>query len=306
MKYNCESKRIAKFVDMKQILFYLVACMLEWPVFAVEKSFVTIPVACVRESPSHASQLVTQALMGTPVDVSDTDGEWAEVTLPDGYRGFISESSLADCGYCDWYSSKRAVVTLPEGIVLRDASGSMISPLPFGSVVVMTDSVSVTLPDGRNGVLTGADLRGLTDLDSWLKLPFAPDAAISATESWIGAPYLWGGMSSDAMDCSGLVRLAWMACGRILPRDAWQQALEGEEVLPEQIRRGDLVFFDRSGNGRVTHVAIATDSLGNLIHSSGRVRRGSLDPESPDYVTGEVIAIRRVEGKSYPYASERH
>lgn len=290
---------------MKRILFSLVAFMLTWPVFAAGKAVVTIPVACVRESPSHASQLVTQALMGTPVEVSDRDGEWVEVTLPDGYRGFISESSLADCGYFDRFSSKRAVVTHPEGIVLRDASGSMVSPLPFGSVVI-TDSVTVTLPDGRSGVLTSTDLTGLTDLDRWLKLSFDPDVAISAAESWIGAPYLWGGMSSGAMDCSGLVRLAWMACGRILPRDAWQQALEGEEVLPGQIRRGDLVFFDRTGNGRVTHVAIATDSLGNLIHSSGRVRRGSLDPESPDYITGEVLAIRRVEGEPYPYASERH
>lgn len=267
---------------------------------------VTIPVACLREAPAHSSQLVSQALMGTPVEIIDTDGDWfdcgwVEVKLPDGYNGYINRSSIVDYDLNAWKRSDRIVVTDPAGIVLRDVEGNSVSPLPFGSVVMIADSATVILPDSRQGVLPKDDYNSVSSIENWVNRPFDADAAIAVAESWLGAPYLWGGMSSAAMDCSGLVRLAWMACGRILPRDAWQQALEGEEVSPDAIQRGDLVFFDRVGKGRVTHVAIATDSQGNMIHSSGRLRRGSLDPASPDYITGKVLTIRRAYGQPHDY-----
>lgn len=265
------------------------------------RGLVSIPVACLREKPSHASQLVSQALMGTPVDVASKEGDWAEVTLPDGYRGYMNVSSFVERDLRDRSRPGRVVVTSPHGALMVDINGDTVSSLPFGSILELAEGDGYLLtPDGRRGIVT--DANALMPLDNWLDQPFEPAKAIAAARAWMGAPYLWGGMSTAAMDCSGLVRLAWATCGRILPRDAWQQALEGEEVAPDAIRAGDLVFFDREGNGRITHVAIATDSVGSLIHCSGRVRRGSLDASSPDYVTGRVVTIRRCTGKPYPYS----
>ncbi len=39
-------------------------------------------------------------------------------------------------------------------------------------------------------------------------------------EAFVNAPYLWGGKTWAGLDCSGLVQLAFQACGFDCPRDA--------------------------------------------------------------------------------------
>ena len=61
-----------------------------------------------------------------------------------------------------------------------------------------------------------------------------------------GVPYLWGGNSSKANDCSGFTQTIFKSQGMQLPRDARQQALLGEKITPnetwENILPGDLLF----------------------------------------------------------------
>ena len=109
-----------------------------------------------------------------------------------------------------------------------------------------------------------------------------------------GSPYLWGGTSAKSVDCSGLVKVSYLNNGIILLRDASQQARTGEHLTAEQwpeYRAGDLMFFGNKDTGRVTHVAIY-DHDGRYIHSSGRVKRNSVDPESPDYLYSPLHSVR--------------
>ena len=48
-----------------------------------------------------------------------------------------------------------------------------------------------------------------------------------------GVPYLWGGNSSKANDCSGFTQTVFKTLGIQLPRDARQQALL-EKIIPDQ------------------------------------------------------------------------
>jgi cell wall-associated NlpC family hydrolase len=64
-----------------------------------------------------------------------------------------------------------------------------------------------------------------------------------------------------------------------LSRDAYQQALEGFDVmLLSEAKTGDLAFFDNA-EGKITHVGIILENNGtyNIIHASGELRIDTLD-----------------------------
>jgi cell wall-associated NlpC family hydrolase len=75
---------------------------------------------------------------------------------------------------------------------------------------------------------------------------------------WIGTPYLWGGSTRGVgTDCSGFTRGVFQEGFAVdLPRVARDQFRVGRSVSVDQLRPGDLVFFDTADAGRVTHVGV--------------------------------------------------
>ena len=94
-------------------------------------------------------------------------------------------------------------------------------------------------------------------------------------ESFLAAPYLWGGKESLGLDCSGLTQMALRASGIDVPRDADQQETALTFVwrnvtLDGNRERGDIVFWPG-------HVGIMTDSE-NLLHANASSMDVALEP----------------------------
>ena len=86
---------------------------------------------------------------------------------------------------------------------------------------------------------------------------------VAVAERFLHAPYLWGGRTSEGIDCSGLVQAGLTAAGRAAPRDSDQQeATIGEPVRPgATLTRGDLIFWKG-------HVGVMRDAA-TLLHANG-------------------------------------
>lgn len=88
------------------------------------------------------------------------------------------------------------------------------------------------------------------------------DDPVTVAEMFLHTPYLWGGNSRAGLDCSGLVQVAFHACGLDCPGDSDLQEGLGTEIPPEApLRRGDLVFWRG-------HVAMVVDAA-RMIHANG-------------------------------------
>lgn len=124
------------------------------------------------------------------------------------------------------------------------------------------------------------DALGEAPAGAWLP-PVRAGDPVDEARSYLGAPYLWGGMTERGIDCSGLVHMAWRRLGRLVPRDAHEQAAAGAPVA--RPRYGDLAVY---GEGRVTHVAFWLGE-GRILHAAGS--RCVLEEEEP----AELRRIRR-------------
>ncbi|MGE4283438.1 MAG: NlpC/P60 family protein [Clostridia bacterium] len=90
------------------------------------------------------------------------------------------------------------------------------------------------------------------------------------SKNFLGVPYKWAGTSpKTGFDCSGFTQYVFKHFEISINRIAADQALHGEKVSKQDLKPGDLVFFDTSGkvNGEITHVGIYL-SDGKFIHAS--------------------------------------
>jgi cell wall-associated NlpC family hydrolase len=98
--------------------------------------------------------------------------------------------------------------------------------------------------------------------------------------SLLGVRYRFGGNSPDTgLDCSGLVRHVYQgAIGLVLPRRAEEISRKGERVTLDQLRAGDLVFFNTLRRA-FSHVGVYIGD-NRFVHApsaGGRVRVESID-----------------------------
>jgi cell wall-associated NlpC family hydrolase len=134
-------------------------------------------------------------------------------------------------------------------------------------VTELLEGESVRVEEERDGwarIVTAYDYPGWVRADALAGRSGDP---VAEARAYLGAPYLWGGLTERGIDCSGLVHMAYRRLGLLVPRDADQQEAAGAEVAPDDLRPGDLVTY---GDEReTTHVAFWLGD-GRILHATGR------------------------------------
>lgn len=251
---------------------------------------VQVSVAPVRQVPSHRAEQTTQLLFGEKVEVLETDGAWAYVRNAwDRYEGWCQTAQLSSVSKRDFLSPKRTLLTNHAGRLLLEADEVW---LPAGAEVNFLKKMSWPGVGGR--------IKGKREKIE--ELPFTPEHLTAAAALYLHAPYLWGGRTVAGIDCSGLVQNAYKLCGVPIPRDAWQQALEGTEIhFLSEARPGDLAFFDNE-DGRIVHVGMlldhqtilhATETTGRAV--TDRIDNGGIISLQLKKRTHHLRIIRRIE-----------
>lgn len=248
-------------------------------------------VAHMRSLPKHAAELSTQYLMGQQIKIIDTiDQDWLFVQGEDQYLGYMNKGGITTTVHSDYNAHQKVMVFANETLAL-DAQGQIVSDLVFGNKIAKTPN-GYLLPDGRQVHVAQEALEKPNYTDSITNV-------MNQAFSLLGRPYLWGGTSTKAMDCSGFTRMAFLSINKPLRRDASLQVHQGVDVdlSIDKWNTGDLLFFGtlrEDSSQRITHVAIHTED-GRFIHCSQRVRIESINPIHKDYNKQRAETLLRVK-----------
>lgn len=117
--------------------------------------------------------------------------------------------------------------------------------------------------------LVTAEPHGPDDRARSADLEHRRSKTVSLVKRFIGVPYVWGGESAAGFDCSGLVKYVYKLAGISMPHNAAQQYKYGVPVTRDELKPGDLVFFDQLrhngiyvGDGRFVHAGRTGGNVG--------------------------------------------
>ncbi|HTY04236.1 MAG TPA: C40 family peptidase [Rhodocyclaceae bacterium] len=114
----------------------------------------------------------------------------------------------------------------------------------------------------------------------------------------LGVRYRWGGTRPETgFDCSGFVRHVFHeGLGLDLPRSARAQSQSGEPIAREDLKPGDLVFFNTRRRRAFSHVGIYLgDDL--FVHAPHRGASVRVEDLSARYWLKHFNGARRVTGE---------
>ena len=123
---------------------------------------------------------------------------------------------------------------------------------------------------------------------------FSHNPILSEALEQLGTPYRFGGdKPATGFDCSGLIAYsAEHSIGMKLPRNAAGQAAFGAPVARNDLRPGDLVFFDTMG-ARYSHVGIYLGA-DRFVHSPSTGGVVRIDDMTVDYWSSRYTGARRI------------
>ena len=241
--------------------------------------------APLRRGPAADAALETEALHGEGVVVYDEAGDWAWAQLArDDYIGYLPVAALGESvepthrvAALRTHAYPAASIKRPPRLAL--SLGALLRvEAREGDFAVTADGLHIYA-------------RHLSPIGQW-ETDF-----VAVAERFLETPYLWGGRTSEGVDCSGLVQSALGAAGIKTPRDSdmMEAALGSPAPVDEalaHLRRGDLIFWKG-------HVGVMRDAR-TLLHANGWHMKAASEPlaEARSRVArgadGAITSIRRL------------
>lgn len=227
------------------------------PHYAQSKIAHCIAPSAIVTNAAH-DRAVSEIIYGEKFAVLDVSGGYAwGYSVHDGYVGYVACDAIAmgDISPSHQVSSRSA-------LVFADASikSAVINNLPMGSKVEAQPSEHEKFMQAAGGYIHTHHITPLGNANG--------DSAALAAQC-VGAPYLWGGRSGDAMDCSGLVQMVLGLQGINVPRDSDMQHKIGSDINGA-LQRNDIIFFPG-------HVGIMCDGE-NIIHANAHWMQVQQEP----------------------------
>ncbi len=220
--------------------------------FYPQKGIIKTRIAPVYKKASEKSELETEVLIGTEVEALKDSKGWLYINIPEqnDYKGWVNAEFVnlfADTDKKDDYTHivarKWELFTPDKGDPYELSAGT--------NYKLLREDKSrhyIELRNGDRGWI-GSQHTIFTSTQT------LRDRIVASTKQFLGTKYVWGGTSSQGIDCSGLTYTVYKIHNIQLPRNSTPQFEISRKIQRSQLRPGDLVFFQTIAKGP-SHVGI--------------------------------------------------
>ena len=158
-------------------------------------------------------------------------------------------------------SSKTDTPKVTSNQILLDSS--ILEELAFSIQSSMSEDMDIAPIESEKIVLQPVELE-----EQWEAFT-KEDEILETAKEYLGVQYIWAANGPSAFDCSGYTKYVFKQNGITLPRYSGHQANVGTSIQYDELKKGDLVFFDtaKGFHGKVNHVGIYIGD-NKFIHAS--------------------------------------
>ena len=157
-----------------------------------------------------------------------------------------------------------------------------------------------TLRPAAGGTPSVSPLSGMASASGSARLvpdlPATPAGArvISLAQTFVGARYTWGGTSAaTGFDCSGLIYHVFRTLGYAIGRTVEEQFTAGRPVRRDELRPGDLLFYQNTYIRGLSHDGIYLGS-GRFVHAVDEASGVAVTALNSAYWEERYLGARRI------------
>ena len=261
-----------------------------------------------RTGPSTSYSIINVLMNGQKVEYISTSGSWLKVKY-NGVTGYVHGDYVTKGTTDNSTTGTTKYVSASVGLNVRSGAGTSYSKLgkleykEKVTVLSTSNGWSKINYNGKTGYVDSSYLQntvpgsnGNNANNNNNTVSTKANEVIAYAKTLLGKPYVWGAQGPNSFDCSGFTYYVFKnKAGIILPRTSSAQSKYGTYVSRNNLRAGDLVFFDTNGanNGQVSHVGLYIGN-GQMIHASYSQKKIVIDNFNSSYFKRTFVNGRRV------------
>ena len=187
----------------------------------------------IYEKPKQYSKLSSQMLYGEKFKILENKGHWLKIkTNYDNYTGYIRKKKFLIKEFVPRFkvSSKKTEIFTKKNKKLIKTNRFLF----FASRIKKIEENKNFIEFEKNKWIKKKHLK---------KIKFFENNSNKIFRLFLNSKYLWGGKTSDGIDCSSLIQVYFFYNGVFFPRDTKDQIKYCKKKIKKKFTKGDIIFW---------------------------------------------------------------
>ena len=225
----------------------------------MKNNFFNKPKANMNLKPDSNSEVVSQILYGEKFKIFSESKGWLKIkTIYDNYIGYIKKDK-----FLKKFNPTNKIYVLKSRIYKKKDNKflKINNYLYFGSSVSVKNKDNKFIEFENNRWIKKKDTRSINHFEKNFSKIF---------KLFLNTKYLWGGKTSQGIDCSALIQIYFYYNRIFFPRDTKDQIRYCKKKINKKLVKGDIIFWKG-------HVGICVNNK-KFIHAYGPKKKVLIMP----------------------------